>query len=432
MQSLIPPFDPYIGDEPYIFVSYAHKNSDLVFKHILRLRDEGFRIWYDEGIDPGTDWSEEIAVALVKAEVFLVFISEPAVASHNVRKEISFAIDQKKYMVCVHIEETELPIGLKMQLGNIQALLETRFHNKEKFYERLFRSLWPEKTGGHKWADNPIKENLGEPKTTVKAGPASKDFKKPLLGLLATALVAAAVWWWGMPLGREPGVEPTLVENNEPALAGNIEPAPAGNNEPELAENENDEPAPAENDEPELAENNLETILRARLNKPQGDLGAKDLASLTGRLDLSGNNITDITLLRHMTGLSMLNLENNNIVDISPLENLQRLMILGLGHNRISDLTPLGGLGKSLAGLSLAGNPVKDLRQLRPLANLEALDLRGVAITDLELGNYLRKLKSVTLTEGGHGLNTEGLLKFVAGLPPNCELKIDAADGKRQ
>jgi len=141
MENLIAPFDAYKGDKPYIFVSYAHRNSKVVFRHITRLRDEGFRIWYDEGIDPGTDWSDEIAKALSNATSFLVFISPEMVDSHNVKKEIVFALSKKKQMIAVHIAETTLPAGLEMQLSNIQALLENRFNDKEKFYERLFAAL---------------------------------------------------------------------------------------------------------------------------------------------------------------------------------------------------------------------------------------------------------------------------------------------------
>ena len=149
MESLMVPFDAYKGDKPYIFVSYAHRNSKVVFRHITRLRDEGFRIWYDEGIDPGTDWSDEIANALANAASFLVFVSPEMVESHNVKKEIVFALSKKKHMIAVHITETTLPAGLEMQLSNIQALLENRFNDKAKFYERLFAAL-PVTTRGYK------------------------------------------------------------------------------------------------------------------------------------------------------------------------------------------------------------------------------------------------------------------------------------------
>ncbi len=200
MQSLIPPFDAYAGDKPYIFVSYAHKNSDIVYNHISKLHDAGFRIWYDEGIDPGADWSDEIATALQGCAVFLVFISEASLASHNVRKEIIFAIDQRKHMLCVHIEEVELPVGLKMQLGNIQALLETRFHDKEKFYRRLHEGILPAQTlrtedETFTKADKQhitIKDSApSAPRKNTAQAPA-KSSKNTLIALLIGALVLAA------------------------------------------------------------------------------------------------------------------------------------------------------------------------------------------------------------------------------------------------
>jgi len=41
------PFPAYQGDDPYIFVSYAYDDADLVFPEMQRLRDAGFNVWYD-------------------------------------------------------------------------------------------------------------------------------------------------------------------------------------------------------------------------------------------------------------------------------------------------------------------------------------------------------------------------------------------------
>jgi hypothetical protein len=387
MESLIPPFDAYKGDAPYIFISYAHKNSDIVYAHITRLRNEGFRVWYDEGIDPGTDWSDEIASALVNAEVFLVFISDAAVASHNVRKEIVFAIDRKKYMVCVHVEETDLPSGLRMQLGNIQALLENRFQDKEKFYERLLNALHPEKTCGEERFTLPIRDvpRQAKPAAQVKLSFRAK-YKVGIVGLLLAAFLGVG----GYAFLQKSGSSMTFADKN------------------------------------------LETALREEMQKPRGAVTEQDLASLKDRLTLSGRNITNIEPLRHMTGLSLLNLENNQIIDISPLGNLESVMILGLGNNRISDLTPLHNCKRTLIALSLENNPITDLKQLRPLSNLEVLDVSGIPITDLELGKYLRRLKSIILTDPGHSLDADALWRFKANLPPNCEVKMEAAGGKEQ
>ena len=208
MESLIPPFDAYKGAEPYIFISYAHKNSDVVFPHITRLHNEGFRIWYDEGIDPGADWSDEIAQALVNAAVFLVFISDASVNSHNVRKEIVFAIDQRKYMVCVFVEETQLPSGLKMQLGNIQALLEPRFPDKEKFYKRLFGALLPEQTCGTERDSLPIWEVPSKSKHNTEALQQKKK-KKTVFSVIGAAVLCAVMlggFWFFQKSGDGPAL----------------------------------------------------------------------------------------------------------------------------------------------------------------------------------------------------------------------------------
>lgn len=40
------PFPAYKGDEPYVFVSYAHDDSSQVYPEITRLHDQGFNVWY--------------------------------------------------------------------------------------------------------------------------------------------------------------------------------------------------------------------------------------------------------------------------------------------------------------------------------------------------------------------------------------------------
>ena len=383
MESLIPPFDAYKGNAPYIFVSYAHKNSDVVFAHITRLRNEGFRIWYDEGIDPGADWSDEIASALANAAVFLVFISEAAVASHNVRKEIVFAIDQRKYMLCVHVEETELPSGLRMQLGNIQALLENRFHDKEKFYARLFSSLLPDETRGEERENLPIKEVPRKSKTAAKPSQAGKSKMVLWAALLVVLLGLAAFGFFGLT---------------------------GGNGSTKIA----------------FADKNLETALRGELQKPRGAFSVDDLASVKGRLNLVGGNITDIAPLGHMNAISLLNLKDNKIVDISPLGNLSEVVFLGLGNNQIRDLTPLKKLKNTLVGLSLAGNKNIDFTGLHALDKLEVLDIRGVPITDIAFAKYLRRLNTLILDDTGNGLAPQDVSRLRELLPPNCKINFDA------
>ncbi len=117
-----PPFKAYDGDEPFVFVSYSHQDKAWVYPEIQRLHDVGHRIWYDEGIDPGNEWPDEIAKALEGCAYFIVFISPQSVESKHVKKEIHFALEEEKPFLAIHVEETQLPRGLRYQIGDIQAI----------------------------------------------------------------------------------------------------------------------------------------------------------------------------------------------------------------------------------------------------------------------------------------------------------------------
>jgi len=77
------PFPAYKGDEPYIFVSYSHSNSAAVFPELVWLKDQGFNIWYDEGIEGGTEWRGEIAQAIKHASLFVYYVTPESVQSEN-------------------------------------------------------------------------------------------------------------------------------------------------------------------------------------------------------------------------------------------------------------------------------------------------------------------------------------------------------------
>ncbi len=54
------PFPMYQCDEPYVFVSYPHADTELVYAELARLNDQGFNIWYDEGISRAVSSSRTI------------------------------------------------------------------------------------------------------------------------------------------------------------------------------------------------------------------------------------------------------------------------------------------------------------------------------------------------------------------------------------
>jgi len=132
------PFPAYKGDEPYVFVSYSHRDSSAVFPEIIRLRDQGFNIWFDEGIEAGTEWREELAKAIEGAKLLIYFVTGDSVLSDNCRKEVNFAVDEDIPIVAVHLEAVELPSGLKLTLSDRQAILKHEISNDE--YQQKLQS----------------------------------------------------------------------------------------------------------------------------------------------------------------------------------------------------------------------------------------------------------------------------------------------------
>ncbi|MDR0736667.1 MAG: TIR domain-containing protein [Zoogloeaceae bacterium] len=116
-----------IKDGAFIFVSYAHQDSARVFSIIERLHAAGYAFWYDEGITIGSTWTDEIAAAIMKSQVCLIFLSKNAVESPYVRAEIEFALSRQRKIIPVYLDGTEaLPPGLALGLGTIQGILDTR------------------------------------------------------------------------------------------------------------------------------------------------------------------------------------------------------------------------------------------------------------------------------------------------------------------
>ena len=132
------PFPAYRGNDPYIFISYAHANANEVFKLIKQFHDQGYNVWYDEGIAPGNEWTDEIANALEAASLFLVFLTPESEASTNVRDEINFALNDKKPFLAIHLAETILTGGLKLRIGTKQAILKYTMSDEEFLYKYTF------------------------------------------------------------------------------------------------------------------------------------------------------------------------------------------------------------------------------------------------------------------------------------------------------
>ena len=87
---------PYNGKEKYIFISYSHRDTAQVFPIIAKLMENGYRVWYDAGIDPGTEWDENIAQHINDCGYFIAFMSTNYLGSNNCKDELNYARDLEK------------------------------------------------------------------------------------------------------------------------------------------------------------------------------------------------------------------------------------------------------------------------------------------------------------------------------------------------
>lgn len=162
----------YKGTEPYIFISYAHKDSETILPLIQGLQDRGFRVWYDAGIEAGTEWPEYIAEHLNGSACVIAFISRNSVESHNCRREINFAIELRKEPLVIYMEHLDLPLGLRMQLGTLHALFYRRHTSDTSFLDALAEAeaLQPCRAKA-----TPAKPAVPEPMVFVKQKPAKQE-----------------------------------------------------------------------------------------------------------------------------------------------------------------------------------------------------------------------------------------------------------------
>jgi tetratricopeptide (TPR) repeat protein len=140
MPKIQAPFRAYSGNEPYIFVCYAHANKGLVFPLIKQLHEKGYRIWYDEGLETGTEWADNIAEHLKGASSMLLFITPKSIISDNVKDEIHYAINEKIPVAPVFLQKTKLEEGLKLRLNRYTSTPYYEFSNDEAFFEKLLRT----------------------------------------------------------------------------------------------------------------------------------------------------------------------------------------------------------------------------------------------------------------------------------------------------
>jgi len=131
--------EAYKGKEDYIFISYSHKDSEQVMPIIQQLQQDGYRVWYDDGIELGIEWGGDIATHIIGCRCFLAMMSDNYIHSENCLDEINYSRDLKQKPILVYLEKVELPPEMQMRMGRLQAINKYTYAD-DVFYNRLYLS----------------------------------------------------------------------------------------------------------------------------------------------------------------------------------------------------------------------------------------------------------------------------------------------------
>ncbi len=151
-----------------------------------QLRQDGINVWYDEGISPGEEWTEELGRAIQSAERVLFFVTPSSVDSRNCRNEILFAQNHDTPILPVYLEETRLPVGLDLTIGASQAL------RKSDLSAAIFRSKLVRALTGEPGQGSSGTEIERDPNTSRRHFP----FRTAWIFLVAILMVVAGIVGW--------------------------------------------------------------------------------------------------------------------------------------------------------------------------------------------------------------------------------------------
>ena len=134
----------YEGNDPYIFISYAHADDAVVLPLIAGLQTRGLRVWYDHGIGDTSLWQKVIAEHLAYSHCVLAFISQASLKSPNCRKEINFSINLSERPDSSHLsplpiymDNAEPDYEMQMVLLPLQSRYYAKYPSADAFLDSL-------------------------------------------------------------------------------------------------------------------------------------------------------------------------------------------------------------------------------------------------------------------------------------------------------
>ena len=135
-------FEAYTGSEPYLFVSYSHRDTAKVYSILNALSDKKYRIWYDESCETGNDFRDELRHRIEKCSAVVLFVSAASMQSPFCGMEIIVARENAKKIIPIFLEDPSVvPPAFSILLSNTH---HATIENIDKLMRVMIRDLPPE------------------------------------------------------------------------------------------------------------------------------------------------------------------------------------------------------------------------------------------------------------------------------------------------
>jgi hypothetical protein len=111
------------SENPFLFVSYARKDRDIVYPLVDDLLKRGVSVWMDSRMLGGDDWLVELEAQLIKCSGVLVLLSSSFISSKYCHREVHFADALNRPIIPIALSPAlTLSSGLKFMLTRTQII----------------------------------------------------------------------------------------------------------------------------------------------------------------------------------------------------------------------------------------------------------------------------------------------------------------------
>lgn len=150
----------YNGQDHYIFISYAHKDSDVVFKFAKKLEERRYNFWLDTGLEYGREWDEQLANKIKNASLLVFMASNNSIISKNCLDELDYARNKGVNIVNIILDKkVTFSEQFEFRYGRYQMCKAFEFESLDKVIDSLEKKCENFINNKKRFESNVIKEN---------------------------------------------------------------------------------------------------------------------------------------------------------------------------------------------------------------------------------------------------------------------------------